>query len=419
MTTAETSRREALEQGHLSHSAAPSPILRTMQIAEHVLFVALLLVGTIRGATQAPHPGLLVAGAVALGIWYAAGLWLAIRRGSVTTGYLWLAGLIAGWLVLVAVSVEFSWVAFALFFLCMHLLPTRFAVPVVAVLALAVIASQLHRGGGNVVGQILGPCFGAVVAVGMSTIYHRLSVESEQRRQLVEQLVAAQDDLVATHDALATTQRAAGALAERARLARDIHDTLAQGFSSIVLLSRAGLASPSIEPARARELLGQIESTAADNLVEARRVVHALAPAALDESPLAAALGRLLDRLGDQTGIRGQLIIDGDAAPVPTACEVALLRLAQGALANVRQHSGAARVGLTLTYQHDAVSLDVVDDGRGFAPELLQEPPPGGTGFGLRAMRERLADVGGTLIVETAPGEGTAIAARIPFKENA
>jgi signal transduction histidine kinase len=399
------------------HRADASPILRTMQVAEHVLFAALLVIGAVRGASASSRPTAVIGGAVALGLWYAAGLLLANRRATLPAGLVWLAVLVAGWLLLVAVSVEFSWVAFALFFLAMHLLPVRFGIPVVAVLTVAVIAAQLGSGEGNPVAQVIGPCMGAIVAVGMSIVYARLRTESEQRRVLVEQLVAAQDDLVATHDALAATQREAGALAERARLARDIHDTLAQGFSSIVLLSRAGLALTGDDPAHTHELLEQIESTAVDNLEEARRVVHALAPAALEEAPLAAALGRLVDRLAQQSGIEGQLGIDGEPAPVPTGAEVALLRLAQGALANVRQHSGASRVGLTLTYQSDAVSLDVVDDGRGFEPDRLETAPLGGTGFGLRAMRERLAELGGMLAVETAPGEGTAVSARIPFRE--
>jgi signal transduction histidine kinase len=238
-----------------------------------------------------------------------------------------------------------------------------------------------------------------------------LTSENEQRRRLVAELVAAQDDLVATHDELAATQRQAGALAERARLARDIHDTLAQGFSSILLLARAGQAGSQDVAA----LLGQIESTAAENLEEARRVVHALAPAALEEAPLPAAIGRLLDRLAEQTGVRAELHLDGEPVPIATSQEVALLRLAQSALANVRLHARASRVAVTLTYRPSEVSLDVVDDGVGFDLQQLQSAPLGGTGFGLRAMRDRLSGVGGTLAVESSAGEGTAVAATIPL----
>ena len=247
----------------------------------------------------------------------------------------------------------------------------------------------------------------------MAWVYSQLRAESEARRSLVQQLTATRDDLVATHDELAVAQRQAGVLAERSRLARDIHDTLAQGFSSIVLLSRAGLTgSPDAE--RLRSLMEQVEQTAATGLQDARTVVHALTPDELSEAPLPAALGRLLDRLASQTGLRTDLVVDGSARALPTAVEVALLRLSQGALANVRQHADASRVTVTLTYQDDAVVLDVVDDGRGFDP-AAPRVRNNGSGFGLRAMRERLSDLGGTLTIEASPGEGTAVGASVPL----
>jgi len=398
-----------------SRPADSSAALRTMQIGQHVLFAVLLGIAAVRAQTVGAHPAATLTGAALLAGWYAAGAVLVTRSPGRRAGYLWLAGLVVGWLALVALSVEFSWVAFALFFLCMHLLPVRAGVVVVAALTAAVIASQLTNGSGAVAPRVLGPSLGALVAVGLALAVRRLVMEGEQRRQLVQQLVAAQDDLVAIHDELASTQREAGVLAERARLARDIHDTLAQGFSSIVLLSRAGLAGS----ADVATLFAQIESTAVDNLEEARRVVHALAPAQLETAPLPAAIGRLVGRLAEQTGMEQQLTVDGDPRPMPTTHEVAFLRLAQGALANVRLHSDATRVAVTLTYREDEARLDVVDDGRGFDPAGLETAPLGGTGFGLRAMRERLADVGGELIVESSPGGGAAIAATIPSKGTA
>ncbi|MGH3503770.1 MAG: sensor histidine kinase [Nocardioidaceae bacterium] len=402
---------------HLAgHPADPSPVLRTMQIGQHVLFVLLLTIGSVRATISTSHPVALVAGIVAFAVWYAVGVWLALRHRDRLTGLLWLSVLVLGWLALVYASDEFSWVAFSLFFLALHLLPLVPAVASVAVLTAVVVFSQLTTGDTNAVAKIIGPSIGAVVAIGMSLAYRRLAAESEHRRRLVEQLVTAQDDLVTTHDELVATQREAGALAERARLARDIHDTLAQGFSSILLLARAGLADTTQD---AQALLGQIESTATDNLEEARRVVHALAPAALESAPLAAAIRRLLDRLSEQAGVAIDLTVDQSdpraATAVPTAYDVALLRLAQSALANVRQHSGAQRVAVSLTYAPDAVSLDVVDDGSGFDLSALESAPLGGTGFGLRAMRERLADLDGHLTVESAAGEGTAVVAVLPL----
>ncbi len=209
-------------------------------------------------------------------------------------------------------------------------------------------------------------------------------------------------------------QRETGALAERSRLARDIHDTLAQGYSSILLLARAGLARGATEA----ELLRQIEATAAENLVEARRVVHALSPAPLEGAPLPAAVRRLLDRLAAETGIDAHLEVVGDPQVAATPVDIAVLRLVQGALANVRQHAGAARVVVSLSYEPGELLVDVVDDGRGFDPASVGPSTDAG-GFGLRAMTERVAAIGGRLSVESAPGEGTAIAVAVPMEVGA
>lgn len=394
----------------LDHRLEHSSVLWSLRIGEHGLFAALLTIGTVRAAEHTAYVVLLVVAASALAAWYAAGIWLATARRARRTGWVWLGVLVVGWLGLLAWSAEFSWVAFALFFLCVHLLCLRVALGAVVGVTAAVVAAQLLDGSGSVAPRVLGPCLGAVVAAGMALIYQRLAQESEERRRLVGQLVIVQDDLVALHDELAATQRESGAVAERARLARDIHDTLAQGFSSIVLLSRAGLAGS----ADAASLFTQIEATASDNLEEARRVVHALAPEALEHAALQDAIGRLLERVAEQTGIRTDLRVDGEVCETSTAHQVALLRLAQGALANVREHSGAGRVVVTLTYGSDTVGLDIVDDGRGFDPELAYSDRLGGAGFGLRAMRERLADLSGTLVVESVQGEGTVVVATIP-----
>lgn len=399
----------------LSHSTDPSPVLRTMQIGQHVLFGALLLLGAIRGA-QGDHSGWVVAGAIILALWYVAGIWIARRWPTLIGAGVWLGVLSLGWLVLIFLSVDFSWVVFAIFLLCLHLLPTRAAVPLIALLTAVVIVVQVTQARTNVVAQILGPIFGAAVAIGFGLAYTRLTSESQARQQLVNELMQVQDDLLHTSDELAGAQRQAGVLAERARLAREIHDTLAQGFSSVLLLSRAGLAQA--DDVTERQLFTQIETTARDNLEEARRVVHALAPAALDDAPLVAALTRLVDRLSEQTGIEGAVNVAGTPIPLRSVSEVALLRVAQSALANVRQHSAAHRVRVTLTYDTDAVVLDIVDDGAGFDSADEERAPSltAGSGFGLRAMRERLVALGGTFDVESTPGDGTAVAARIPLR---
>lgn len=392
----------------ISTSADVTPVLRAMRLGQHVLFAVLVAIGAARGVEEAARPGLLLLGVLGFAGWYAVGALAGRRRSARRSAMWWLLVLVIGWLGLVLTAPDFGWVAFSLFFLALHLLPTGYAVAVVAGLTVVVITAQLGTGSENAVAKVLGPTVGAAVAVAMALAYQRLLLENSERRRLVAQLVEAQDDLVAVHDELAASQREAGALAERARLARDIHDTLAQGFSSIVLLSRAAQVAPS------PDLLGQIESTARDNLEEARRVVHALAPAALDEAPLHTALERLAQRHREATGAEVTATVDGEPRRLPTQHEVALLRLAQGALANVRTHARAGRVALSLSYRTDDVVLDVVDDGVGFDPDRVEQAPLGGTGFGLRAMRERVADLGGSVFVESAPDEGTAVAASLP-----
>ncbi|WP_218184604.1 sensor histidine kinase [Nigerium massiliense] len=217
---------------------------------------------------------------------------------------------------------------------------------------------------------------------------------------------------MAVQEELAVAQREAGALAERGRLARDIHDTLAQGYSSIVLLARAARASGG---SPSDDVLRRIEQTASDNLAEARAVVHALRPEALADAPLPDAVRRLLNRLAEHTGIETRLDVVGDPRLSSTRLDVEVLRLVQGALANVRTHAEASTVAVSLSYEPDGLLVDVVDDGVGFDPAAAT-PAAADGGFGLRAMRDRLDALGGTLSVESAPGEGTAIGASLPWE---
>lgn len=394
-----------------SDSGGAVPVLRAMQFGAHLLFFLLLAVGVVRTVTDSAHPVPIVALAVVVAGWYLFGIWFAQREGFENgepvqrrSGQIWFAALGLGWLALVVADVNFVWLAFALFFLCFPLFSTPVALTVTIMLTAIAIAATLWHGTTNTVASILGPVFGAAAAAGMAVVYQQLVRQSAQRQQLVDELTEAHRELLGAQDELVALQREAGALTERSRLARDIHDTLAQGFSSILLLSRAGQRAPDNSAA----VFAQIADTAQQNLIEARRVVDALAPVALESAPLESALRRLLDQLEQQTGITGDLLTDSDPIPLVTDFDVALLRVAQSALANVRLHSRARRVRVTLSYASDEVRLDIVDDGIGF--DQRQDG-----GFGLRSMRERLAELGGTLVVESAPGDGTAVVATLPI----
>ncbi len=380
-----------------AHSAA-----RALRGGQHVLFALLWVIGATQAWADGRRETLVLTLGIALAAWYVFGGWLAGRSRAPRVGWVWFVGLAVLWVGLVLLAPTFAWLVFALNLLALHLLPDGAAIGTVVALTLTAI-SVLWPTASNPVAAILGPAVGAVVAVGVSWGYQRILAESAERGRLLAELDAAQAEL-------AIVQRESGALAERSRLARDIHDTLAQGYSSILLLARAGLARGASEA----DLLGRIEATAAENLVEARRVVHALTPARLEGAPLPAAVRRLLDRLAAESGLEAQLEVAGDPLLASTDVDVAVLRLVQGALANVRQHAAATRVVVSLNYAHNELLVDVVDDGRGFDPDSVRPASDAG-GFGLRALRERVAAVGGRLSIESAPGEGTAIAAAVPL----
>lgn len=299
---------------------------------------------------------------------------------------------------------NFIWAAFPLWLLAAAVLPLLSALLLTAV-TLAVIVTVLSMTGGHSVGAVLGPLLGALVAMGISRGVLLFEHEASEHRRLLDEVLRAQDET-------ARLQREAGQLAERTRLAHDIHDTLAQGFSSIVLLARA--AGRRAGDGEAAELIAQIEATAAENLAESRRVVYALTPDETGAGGLAGPLRRLTAEVAEALGAEWQVTVDPELPRLATATEVALLRAAQNALANVRQHSQASRIGVELARAADDVHLDVVDDGVGFDPAVPVTRGLGG-GYGLRALRERLVELGGGLTIESEPGGGTAISARVPL----
>ncbi|MDF0529947.1 sensor histidine kinase [Tsukamurella sp. 8F] len=206
----------------------------------------------------------------------------------------------------------------------------------------------------------------------------------------------------------ARMSRAAGAAAERERLAREIHDTLAQGFTSIVALAQAISAEMDAAPDKARRHVDLIGDTARENLAEARAMVTVLTPAALTTASVSDAVERLATRLADETGVSVTVVRPPQAAESTTAHEVVLLRVAQEAFANIRKHAHASSVTVTLSSEDGQVCMSVADDGVGFdcaADDL---------GFGLGNMRARIEGVGGGLAVSSGPGAGTTVDVRVP-----
>ena len=403
-------------------------VIRTATLVQHILFGVLLAVGVIRALVDGTSPALLGVVTVVFVGWYAVGVALARRPGPAwLRPSRWFLGLVLAWLALVLVSPEFVWLGFSLWLLAGHLLPPPIAVAVsLGVLAVVVLAPTLATGAPLGVAGVVGPAVGCLFASALSTGQQRLVHESVQRERLVASLLRAQAESDRLGAELAAAQHESGILAERTRLSREIHDTLAQGFSSILLLARAaprpdeasGASGGSGTSERQAQLLRQIEESAAENLLEARRVVGALAAEHLDGSGLVSALRRILETVSAQTPVVTELRVEGDVDGLPTGVEVALLRAAQGALANVRQHAGASRVVVTLTDAGDSVRLDVVDDGHGFdaaAWALAPPSPPELGGYGLRSSRARLRELGGGLEIESRPGSGTALSAYVPL----
>jgi signal transduction histidine kinase len=149
---------------------------------------------------------------------------------------------------------------------------------------------------------------------------------------------------------------------------------------------------------------------ARESLAEARRSVHAVGPGQLAAAPLPEALENVVTQWGELNAVRADFAITGTVRPMHPEVEETLLRTAQEALANAAKHAGASRVGLTLSYMEDVVTLDVRDDGAGFDPERVRD----GGGFGLTSMRKRVSRLAGTLAIESEPGFGTAISASVP-----
>jgi signal transduction histidine kinase len=225
--------------------------------------------------------------------------------------------------------------------------------------------------------------------------------EVEKRKRANAKLEAALRENTGLHAQLLVQAREAGVLDERQRLAREIHDTLAQGLAGIITQLQAA------ERTGGRTHLDAAARLARESLSEARRSVRALRPEPLEDTRLADAVRELADTWSRDSGVATAVSTEGTPRLVTADQEVALFRVAQEALANVAKHANASRVGLTLSYLDDQVVLDVRDDGSGLAAD--QEG-----GFGLTVMRQRMTGVGGRLAIESEPGAGTAISASVP-----
>jgi signal transduction histidine kinase len=287
---------------------------------------------------------------------------------------------------------------------CYHALPARRAlIPAVTLTALG--AASVAYWSRSIYGVETAIALFVAVAA-FTTVFSdyigKIITQSDERASLIAQLEA-------TRAELAEVSRQAGVMAERQRLAGEIHDTLAQGFSSILMLVQAAEAQLELSPETARSQLSLAAQTARENLAEARTVVGGLASAQLQAGTLEDALRRITQRAGAELGIGASFSMDGTCRRLPAATEVVLLRAGQEALANVRKHAAAHSVAVGLRYAPDRVRLEVTDDGAGFDPAQVNG------GYGLSGMRARVDEAGGTVAVRSAPAQGTSVQVEVPI----
>jgi signal transduction histidine kinase len=430
-------------------------ILRVLRVCLHSGFAVLLLVAVARlfSAGLRGADWLTVGLALVLAAVYVVGTVLEKRHSSDSSRFdprpystLWLAAVCLLWLLLIWASADFVWLAFPLFFLQLHVLPLRLALPAIALsTVLVIVALWFHNTGADGAAlqlpMVLGPAFGAAFAVVTGLAYRALYLEAESQRLAAEELRR-------TRTELARSQHDAGMLAERARLAREIHDTLAQGFSSIVLMGRsAEKALDDGDAATARDRLRTVQETAAANLAEARNFVRGLQPPALavnaavntagnardlagraaepaPEDPLVNSLRRLCEKTETEAAARGTRLrcrfdLEGTPVDLPNPYRTTLLRAAQASLANVWVHAKAETAVVTLSFLGSEVAMDIYDDGVGFDPAAMGHAGrPDGSGYGLKSLQERVAALAGSLDIESGPGEGTVVAIRLPLGES-
>jgi len=369
-----------------------------LRLGLHVLIVVLALIVLLRAVILSePSAGWIGALTALFVVVHIVG---AGSSPTPTTRFVWLGSLCALWVAMALLGADAGYVSFGLILLFiaeMSVGPAMAAVAAVTVVDV-LIGARDGRWGGALVGSLLGAVVGVVAGLGFRVLFR----ETEKRQRLIE-------DLHRTRAELAETERSAGELAERERLAREIHDTVAQGLSSIQMLLHA--AETEDLPPGAADKIVMARRIASAGLTDTRHLISALSPADLAGSSLVDALARVCDRATAGT-CRIRFLVEGTPVSLPMPVESALVRLAQGAVSNVVRHADARHGVVTLTYGADTVHLDVVDDGRGFDVDLLDDP--GAHSFGLDAMRTRVEELHGRWAVESEPGH-TAMTVTFPL----
>ncbi|WP_309060694.1 sensor histidine kinase [Streptomyces sp.] len=376
-------------------------------------------VGMTRGEVYAS--GALVVAALVLQLWW--GRAARARPGPSPAGTLyyalrWAVGFALTWM-----NPLFAFHAVIGYFGAERLLPRRLVTA--GLLATAVTVAGSQSGGLPPRDRIGWMVFGAVLSVNVALLFlfaHLATLEEDRARAQAATIAElertntalqqALDENAALHAQLLVQAREAGVADERRRLAAEIHDTIAQGLTGII--AQLQVVVNTADPRVAREHAVRATDLARESLGEARRSVHNLVPVALDRDGLPEALRKTVADWGERTGVRAGLTVTGTAEPLHEEVAATLLRIVQEALSNTARHAKATRAGVTLSYIGDEVTLDIRDDGCGFDPRV-RPVRTGAGGFGLDGMRARAERIAGSLTVESEPGQGTAVSARVPL----
>lgn len=400
---------------------------RWMQVVPYGLLVVSLVIGWATGDLRAGEMPMAIGVSAAAAAWIFALItaWPSTRRGTAWS-LVYVGGLLAFIAALMLVSLWFgffAWVAYAHAWEYLRgwwRLAGVLAGAIVYVAALAGGVPALQMPG--ILGYLAAVAGIVLVVMVFGAWSEAVTARSEERRVIIAQLAEANRRLeaaIAENEALQaellSQARTAGALEERQRMAGEIHDTLAQGLVGVITQLEAAARAAETDPDALRRHLDHATGLARESLAEARRSVRAIGPGQLDDARLPDAIRGVADRWSAIHDLPVELTVTGDPLPLHPDVEVAILRAAQEALANVARHAGAGRVAVTLSFMEDLVSLDVRDDGTGFDPGTASDDGHPAGGYGLTAMRRRLQTVGGRLEVESSPGAGTALSASVPL----
>ncbi|WP_402839740.1 sensor histidine kinase [Microbacterium sp. GXS0129] len=376
-----------------------------MRIGLQFVFLALLVFAVVMTVVSAaPSAGPVIGMGAVVAATYLAAMFahgLAAVRRHRSWRWIWVLALTVEWAVLVWLTPHAAYLVFPIFFLQLEILrPPRGALAVWLSAAWAVVALGLAAGWS--LGGVIGPLIGAAVAVLLGKAYSALREEAAEHERLYTELSG-------TQQRLAAAERDAGVAQERARVARDLHDTVAQNLSSIVMLltaaEREGEATGTVRLAR---------QTASETLAETRALIGALTPPLLDEHTLGGALRRLAANTWRAPGLEVEVRV-ADSLELSMTLQTALLRIAQGAMANVLLHAHASLAWIEITRDEHSIRMVVGDDGVGMDPDTIDTDAAAQRGgFGIRATRERVSQLGGQVRIDSAPGAGTVIIVEVP-----